>query len=169
MSLPTRSRAGRPTTRWRFGAAAAWADLQRRFGPHTVDRYATAVNTLLPRWNGLLPHPESDGAGALAQAWAGENSYAFPPPTELPRLAQLLFEQPGAACTVITPYWPAQPWFQVLTEIASVVEVGLAADMARYPPQLHTSARHALAGAMLACFRVEGRPATCTGRSSRIA
>ena len=148
---------------------AAWRDLQRRFGPHTVDRYASADNALLPRWNGLLPHPLSEGAGALAQAWADENNFAFPPPTELPRLAQLLFERPGTACTVVAPYWPAQPWFQVLTEIASVAEVSSAAALARFPTRLHGSARHALTGAMLICFRVEGRRAIGSARNSSIA
>ena len=137
----------------------AWAALERRFGPHTIDRYASAANALLPRWNCLLPDARSAGAGALAQRWEGENSFAFPPPSELPRIAQFLFEHPGAPCTVVTPYWPAQPWFQVLSEISIEVEVHAAASFARPPTALHGSAQHALSGAMLSCFRVAGRPA----------
>jgi hypothetical protein len=143
----------------------AWSELERRFGPHTIDRYASASNALLPRWNCLLPDAHSAGAGALAQRWEGENSFAFPPPSELPQLAQFLFEHPGAPCTVVAPYWAAQPWFQVLAEISTHVEIHAAADLARPPTALHGSALHALSGAMLVCFRVAGRPATCSRRS----
>ena len=66
----------------------------------------------------------------------------------------------------MTPYWPAQAWFQLLGEIAVSVEVRPVYAVARPPPQLHGSARHALGGAMLAIFRVEGRPVTYT-RSRR--
>ena len=138
---------------------AAWADLERRWGPHTVDRYATAENAQLSRFNTLLPDARGDGAGALSQRWEGENNYAFPPVTELPRIAQLLYETPSVACTVVTPYWPAQAWFQQLTELAVRVEVRAWHDVAAAPTWLHGSAQHALTGAMLAFFRVEGRPA----------
>ena len=63
---------------------------------------------------------------------------------------------------MVTPYWPAQPWFQVLSELATHVEVRAVCDVARPPRELHGSARYVLTGAMLAFFRVEGRRATCT-------
>ena len=101
--------------------------------------------------------PGGEGVGALAQQWRGENNYVFPPVTELPRIAQLLYEQPSAAATVVAPYWPTQAWFQQLSELATVVEVRALSDLARPPPQLHASARHALSGATLTIFRVPGR------------
>ena len=139
-----------------------WRGLERRFGPHTIDRCARSGNAVLTRWNGAAPDSRSCGAGALAQDWRRENNYAFPPPTLLPQIAQLLFERPGVAATVVAPYWPAQPWFQQLGELATHVELRRLHDVARCPPQLHGSARHALTGAMLVFFRVEGRPATYT-------
>lgn len=139
-----------------------WRGLERRFGPHTIDRCARSGNAVLTRWNGAAPDSRSCGAGALAQDWRRENNYVFPPPTLLPQIAQLLFERPGVAATVVAPYWPAQPWFQQLGELATHVELRRLHDVARCPPQLHGSARHALTGAMLVFFRVEGRPATYT-------
>lgn len=138
----------------------AFASLERRWGPHTVDRYATFENALLPRFNGLLPDARSDGAGALSQRWEGENNYAFPPVTELPRVAQLLHEHPHVACTVVAPYWPAQAWFQQLSELSVHVEAWAWHDVAQAPAWLHGSAHTALTGAMLTFFRVAGRPAT---------
>ena len=134
-----------------------WHELEERHGPHTIDRYARFDNTRLPRWNSRAPHPQSAAAGALSQRWAGENSYAFPPPTELPQLAQLLAETPRAAATVITPFWPAQAWYQRLTTLATSIEVRGVAQMARPPPALHASGRHALSAAMLTTFRVPVR------------
>jgi hypothetical protein len=138
---------------------AAFASLERRFGPHTIDRYATYENAQLRRFNTLLPDARSVGAGALSQRWEGENNYVFAPASDLPRIAQLLHERPGVACTVVAPYWPAQAWFQQLTELAVHVEVSAWQDIALCPAWLPGSARHALSGAMLVCFRVAGRPA----------
>ena len=140
----------------------AWRELERRFGPHSVDRYARAANALLPRWNSALPDPRAEGAAALAQNWLGENNFVFAPPTALPQIAQLLYESPGVAATIVAPYWPAQPWFQMLDELAVSVEVRAVSDLARPPRGLHGSARHALSGATLACFRVAGRLGTST-------
>ena len=139
-------------------APGAWASIERRWGPHTVDRYASAANTRLPRFNTLMPDARSVGTGALSQRWEGENNYAFPPVTELPRIAQLLWEHPSVRGTIIAPYWPAQAWFQQLSEVAAHVEVWAWSDAAR-APTLHASAQHALSGAMLAFFRVGASPA----------
>ena len=143
---------------------SAWTALERRFGPHTIDRYASASNACLPRFNTASPGGGGEGALALSQRWEGENNFAFPPPAELPRLAQLLYTHPTVEATIVAPYWPAMPWFQLLSEIASRVELVSAAATARFPPALHGSAQHVLTGAMLAFFRVEARPATSTLR-----
>ena len=136
-----------------------WRELEARHGPHTVDRYASAANALLPVFNTAQPAAGSAGAGALSQRWESENSFEFLPPTELPRVAQLLAEHRCAAATVVTPYWPAQAWFQQLSELAPAVEIRSVAATASQPPELSGSARHALSGAMLAFFRVPVRPA----------
>ena len=81
-----------------------------------------------------------------------------PPPTELPRVAQLLAEHPEVRATVVTPYWPAQAWFQQLSAISPEVEIRACAEMAEQPSELCGSGRHALSGAMLAFFRVPERP-----------
>ena len=146
--------------------ASAWTTLQRRFGPHTVDRFASKANALLPRYNALLPDGSCEGALALAQSWTDENNYAFPPVAELPRLAQLLAEAPPSApvvATVVTPYWPASAWWQLLTEQAASCELHRLYDLATAPASLPASALHALSGATLAVFRV-GPQGGSTGR-----
>ena len=142
--------------------AAAWAELDRRWGPHTIDRYAAAETACVARYNSLLPDARSEGAMALAQCWTGEVNYAFPPASELPRVAQLLHEQPTVAATVVAPHWPAQPWFQLLASIADNVETRPLADVATAADWLPASARTALSGAMLSFFRVAGHRAGCS-------
>jgi hypothetical protein len=139
----------------------AWAALEARWGAHTIDRYATATTARVPVFNSLLPEPGSSGAAALAQEWAGHNNYVFAPVTELPRIAQLLQERPLIAATLVVPHWPAQAWWQQLTEIAVHVETRPLADVARPADWLPSSARTALSGAMLSFIRVEGHPAGC--------
>jgi len=87
----------------------------------------------------------------------GVNNYVFPPPAELPRLAQLLHERLAVAATPVVPHWPAQAWFQQLTEIAAHVETRPLAAAAQPAAWLPSSARTALSGAMLTFVRVAGR------------
>ena len=88
----------------------------------------------------------------------GENNYVFPPPAELPRIAQLLQERPAVAATLVVPHWPAQAWFQQLADVAEHVETRPLAAVARPAGWLPTSALTALSGAMLTFVRVAGRP-----------
>ena len=131
-----------------------WRQLQARHGPHTFDRYATPANALLPRFNTAAPHPLSSGAPALAQAWEHENNYAFPPIGEIPALVQFLCARPAVQATLLVPYWPAQAWFQQLTERADRIEVWAASQALRVPSLLHGSAQHVLSGMHVALARV---------------
>ena len=52
--------------------------LNRRFGPFTVDRFATNLNAQLPRFNTRYWEPGTEGINALAQDWSNENNFANP-------------------------------------------------------------------------------------------
>jgi biotin operon repressor len=143
---------------------AEWRRLERAHGPHTVDCYAAEATARVARFYSLLPEPRSAGAAALAQDWRGENAFVFPPPSELPRIAQLLHEQPQVAATVVVPHWPAQAWFQGLASIADEAETRPLHEVASPPGWLPGSAQHALSGAMLTCFRVPAHRGGCSAR-----
>ena len=145
----------------------AWRNLERRHGPHTVDCYATAATARVAQYYSLLPELGSAGAAALAQDWRGENAFVFPPPSELPRIAQLLHEQPQIAATLLVPHWPAQAWFQRLASIADEAETLPLYEVAAPPGWLPGSAQHALSGAMLTCFRVPGHQGGSRHRAPR--
>ena len=54
--------------------------LDRKWGPHTIDRCATMLNTQLPRYNSRFFDPKAEAVDALAQNnWLEENDHVNPP------------------------------------------------------------------------------------------
>jgi len=97
--------------------------LDADYGPHTIDRFATANNRHLERYNSAWGDPMSEGVDCFTQDnWETENNFCNPPWELLQRLADLLRET-GAEATVVAPYWPAEVWFQQLNEMCSEVRI----------------------------------------------
>jgi len=136
----------------------AFLELERRWGPHTVDRFAAPGNSLLPRFNSLIPARGVEAVNALAQRWDGENNYAFPPRHLLDPLAQFLLERTVDA-TVVAPYWPAQAWFQQLFSAASDLVVLPARGALSLHPHAHPLSARSAFMAPLVAFRLLGRSA----------
>ena len=92
--------------------------INRKWGPHTVDRCATILNTQLPRYNSRFYDPKSEAVDCLAQNnWMHENNYVNPPFRLIPMVIEKI-QQQKAIATLITPKWPAQVWFQTLCEMS---------------------------------------------------
>ena len=92
--------------------------LNRMWGPHTIDRFATLTNTQLPSYNSRYADPCSSGIDALAQKdWAKHNNFVNPPFRMIPQVLRVI-EAQGAKATLIAPWWPAQPWFQKLKQLS---------------------------------------------------
>lgn len=108
------------TSDWRFNPRY-FNLLDRMWGPHTIDRFASMTNTQLPRYNSRWLDPYTEGVDALRFAdsqWWQENNWCNPPWDLLPDLV-LKLEQSGAAATVIAPSWPSAPWHQRLLDLSS--------------------------------------------------
>jgi hypothetical protein len=91
--------------------------MDTQFGPHTIDRFASALTTLLPRYNANLLDPSCEAVDALHladAAWKEENNWCNPPWPMLTDLAQKL-QQSGAASTVVAPRWQGEAWRHGLT------------------------------------------------------
>ena len=92
--------------------------LERMFGPHTIDRFASIRTTQLVEYNSLFLDPTSSGVDALAQTdWAKHNNFVNPPFRLLGRVVQLLKQQKATA-TLVAPWWQAQPWFRELMNMS---------------------------------------------------
>eukprot|EP00873_Tetraselmis_striata_P009540 jgi/Tetstr1/429804/TSEL_019671.t1 len=82
-----------------------FAELEAMWGAHSVDRFASAMNAMLPRYNAawLDPGCEAMDSMHLSDAeWRRENIYCNPPWPLPPDLVQKL-RQSGAAATVVAP------------------------------------------------------------------
>jgi hypothetical protein len=91
--------------------------IQRRWGPHTIDRFANMGNHVLPKYNSRFMDPLCSGVDALAQSdWSSENNYVNPPFRLLNQVIDKII-MAKAWATVIAPAWPGQIWFQKLLSI----------------------------------------------------
>jgi hypothetical protein len=114
---------------WRLDPSKL-ADLGIQLHLHTVDRFASADNCLLPRYNSLHADPDAEAEDCYSQDWSGEVNWCHPPISCLDQLAHFLREQPAAA-TVVAPYWPGKAWFRELLDLAGDYRlIGSAADLA---------------------------------------
>ena len=96
----------------------AFRMLDSVWGPHTVDRFASATTRQLPVYNCRYLDPNGMMVDAMAQRdWHEENNFVNPPFRMLSSVLSLIQEQKAHA-TVIAPWWPAQPWFRTLLDMA---------------------------------------------------
>lgn len=106
-----------------------FAKLCKVFGVVEVDRFATAASAQwvegvrLPYWS-LWADGLAAGIDGLSADWRGVFNYAFPPVALVGRVLQLAAAQ-KAKVLLIAPKWPAQWWWPLLLDMASmVVDVG---------------------------------------------
>eukprot|EP00873_Tetraselmis_striata_P018681 jgi/Tetstr1/438945/TSEL_027440.t1 len=70
-----------------------FAEMESWFGPHSIDRFASALNTLLPRYNAAWLDPTCDAVDSLHLPdadWRRENNWCNAPWPLLPGLVQKL-------------------------------------------------------------------------------
>lgn len=83
--------------------------------PH-VDLFATRFNHRLSVYVSPVRDPAAWARDALAISWKGLDAYAYPPTALIPRvLAKFLQDRPRLV--IVTPYWPASPWFAELMSL----------------------------------------------------
>ncbi|MEW8548285.1 MAG: reverse transcriptase domain-containing protein, partial [Candidatus Thiodiazotropha sp.] len=88
-------------------------DLDNRWGPHTIDRFATNYNNKCIRFNSRWWVPEAEAVNAFDQDWSNDCNWMVPPP----RLISLCFEKienDQAAGTLIIPEWKSAPFWTKL-------------------------------------------------------
>lgn len=103
----------------------AWRQVQALFGPHTVDRFASANAHQLRRYNSRFYDPFAEHVDAFSvplSCWAAENNYCNPPFSQLPRLVGLLEHLVDTGqrvqATVVAPRWERTPWFFNLVHLS---------------------------------------------------
>jgi len=92
--------------------------LDERWGPHSVDRFADTSNRQIDRFNSARACPDSEAVDCFTQDWSRDNNWGVPPFSLIHPLL-LLIEEQGAQVTLIVPQWESQPWWPLLTSLAS--------------------------------------------------
>ena len=133
--------------------------LEQRFGPHTVERFATANNTHLARFNSEYASPGSEAVNAMVRSWLGENNYVNPPWHLLDQVAQKLRAE-GAAATVVAPYWVEETWFHELQQLSNEMLLWPAASDLFLPGWRGSSEVVGPPSWSVVIFRVPGRQHT---------
>jgi hypothetical protein len=112
----SRDRNEKADTLSRFADTADWsldpklfAKLDKRWGPHTVDRFASFYNTKCARFNSLHFDPRAEACDAFTQVWSAENNFAFPPFDAVVKVIEQA-RRDRAQLTLIYPVWVAAPW-----------------------------------------------------------
>ena len=103
-----------------------WRDLQRSYGPHSVDRFASANAHQLQRYNSRFYDPFAEQVNAFSvhpAGWSAENNYCNPPFSLLGQLVSFLesLVDDGfrVAATVVAPRWERAPWFFPLLALST--------------------------------------------------
>jgi hypothetical protein len=82
-----------------------FANLDARFGKHSIDRFAFALNTMLPRYNTMWRDPTCEAVDVLHLScanWRKKITWCNPPCPLLPDLVRKL-HQSGATTTLVDP------------------------------------------------------------------
>lgn len=97
---------------------AGFARLEARWGPHTLDLFATAENAKCGRSFSRHAAPGSSGVGAMNRSWLGENCWCNPPFNLLGPVVHKIVTT-GARATLVAPRWEAQSWWAASMEACS--------------------------------------------------
>jgi hypothetical protein len=96
--------------------------LDNRWGPHTVDFFATRNNTQLPRFACWRADELATFIDGLKNLYRKENGYANPPFAIIGQVLGRL-RRTQRDLTLVVPAWPAQHWWPVLLKLMVDVPV----------------------------------------------
>lgn len=90
--------------------------LEQKWGPHTIDWFATRVNTQLPRFASWTADSRCSYVDAIRNLHKKENGYANPPFSAIGMVLQKL-RTTRRSLTLVVPSWPAQHWWPLLLDL----------------------------------------------------
>lgn len=97
----------RDSTVWPL-SRPAFLDLDRRYGPLTIDLFATAENACCGGLFYKFPSPGGTGVDDMSVDWRGDNAWANPPFNLVGLVIDKIVRE-GASVTLVAPRWEAQP------------------------------------------------------------
>ena len=101
--------------------------MNKMWGPHSIERFATYFNTKLPIFTSRFWNPGCENIDAFTVDWSKEYNWLVPPPHLIPRLIFHMMHT-NASGTLICSQWYSAPFWPILfpdgqTPIAGVAEI----------------------------------------------
>ena len=97
-------------------------ELDARWGPHTVDRFADMHNYQLKRFNSRFWNPGSEAMDTFTCDWGGELNWRCPPPYLVPWLIRHA-QETEALGTLVVPRWYSTPYWPLLFKRVKLIFV----------------------------------------------
>ena len=94
-------------------APLVFLHLDKIWGPHTIDRFASDYNTKCIRFNSRWWCPGTEGVDAFTKSWEGENNWLVPPPRLILRVLAKLKDDKSFG-TLVIPKWHVSPYWPLL-------------------------------------------------------
>ena len=88
-------------------------ELDRAWGPHTIDRFTSDYNKKTLRYNSRCWNPGAKNIDAFCQNWTRENNWIVPPIQLISRVIHHIFMD-RANSTLIVPLWPSSKYWPLL-------------------------------------------------------
>jgi len=104
----------RDSTDWTL-SCPGFMRLEAKYGPHTLDLFATDLTTRCGRFFSRVATPNSSGVNAMAHDWTADNCWANPRFNLVGPVVQRII-QTAARVTLVAPHWEAQPWWAPAVE-----------------------------------------------------
>jgi len=86
-----------------------------RWGPFTLDCFASSSNSKTPRFFSKFFNPGSLGVDAFAHSWHSENCWLVPPVSLIPEVIVHAITCKAKA-TLVVPYWPSAVFWPYIIE-----------------------------------------------------
>jgi hypothetical protein len=112
-----------PLSRWREHRLdwqlpqRVWQVIEKMWGPHDIDLFASSASAKLNRFYSWLDDPRAEAIDAFSVRWKGR-LYAHPPISMIPRVLQKAREDGVAQLTLVAPYWRTAPYFPMILLMA---------------------------------------------------
>lgn len=102
-------------TEWEL-SPSFFNQIEKSFGPFSVDLFATRLNKKCNRFYSRFPDPEAESVDAFTRSWRNEIFYAFPPFALILRTLRKIINDEDMG-VLIVPLWPTQPWYPLFTSL----------------------------------------------------
>ena len=120
----------------------------KTWGPLEVDLFALRLTFQLSRFVSWKPDPLAIQTDAFTMNWKTIRGYAFPPFALIGRCLRQVMPRKVEQLILITPVWPAQPWYPLLLQLCIYLPIllPLSADLLTKDNEPHPLNNLQLAG-----------------------